>query len=203
MVVGVDPSGDMLEVARSLSPPSGATIEWREASAERLPLSDRSCDTVTCQLGLMLAADRAAAVREMHRVLHTHGRVAINVPGSMQPLFDIMGNGLAHHVDKALAGFVNAVFSMDDPSELDSLLHEGRFVDAAVETVTPTFRLGPPNEFLEGYINSTPLADAIADADQTQLELLHDEVVAAWQPFTDNGSLVVDQPIIVATAGVR
>lgn len=69
-VVGVDVNPAMLGVARSTpAPPGGASITWREANAEALPLPDASFDVVLCQLGLMFVADRSAALREMRRVL--------------------------------------------------------------------------------------------------------------------------------------
>ncbi|HLU68463.1 MAG TPA: methyltransferase domain-containing protein, partial [Kofleriaceae bacterium] len=61
-VTGLDCNPGMLAVARSL-PASGARIEWREGSAEALPLSDGSFDLVTCQMGLQFFSDRALALR--------------------------------------------------------------------------------------------------------------------------------------------
>jgi ubiquinone/menaquinone biosynthesis C-methylase UbiE len=200
---GIDSSAEMLDVARSLPAPPGARIEWHQAKAEGLPLADNCVDIVFCQLGLMLVGDRMAAVREMHRVLTPNGRIALNVPGTIPPPLAIMAQALARHVDRALSGFVGAVFSMHEPSEIQRLLHDGGFADVAVETVTRAFRLGPPEEFLWGYITSTPLCVAVADADPKKLEQVRDDVVAAWQPFSDDNSLTVDQPIIVATARAR
>ena len=81
-VVGVDLNPGMLKVARtvcSTGSHSGAPIQWEEASADKLPFSNESFDVAFCQLGLQFFPDRAAALREMRRVLVTGGRVALMV----------------------------------------------------------------------------------------------------------------------------
>ena len=65
-VVGVDLNPGMLSVARSVVPTG--SIQWQEASADKLPFPDGSFNVVYCQLGLQFFADRAAALREMRRV---------------------------------------------------------------------------------------------------------------------------------------
>src|SRR5688500_1839868 len=78
-VVGLDFNPGMLGVARSVTPPDLA-IEWQEASADVMPLPNEAFDVVLCQLALQFMPDKAAALREMRRVLAIDGRVAINVP---------------------------------------------------------------------------------------------------------------------------
>jgi ubiquinone/menaquinone biosynthesis C-methylase UbiE len=71
-MAGVDLNPGMLSVARSVAATNsqpGAPIQWHEASADKLPFPDGSFDIVYCQLGLQFFADRAAALREMRRVL--------------------------------------------------------------------------------------------------------------------------------------
>lgn len=199
-VVGVDLTPSMLDVARSIPAPPGASIEWREANAEALPLPDESFDLVLCQLGLMFVADRPAAMQEMRRVLSSGGRVAINVPGTITRVFEIMAEALGHHITPDLAGFVRAVCSLHDPSQLDGLLRGAGFHDVTVETTTKTLRLPPPADFLWQYIHATPMAALVAEADDDRREKLQSDVVAQWQDFVDHGSLVIDLPILTATA---
>jgi ubiquinone/menaquinone biosynthesis C-methylase UbiE len=63
--VGVDLNPGMLSVARS--------------TTDKLPFPGDSFDIVYCQLGLQFFADRTAALREMHRVPGTEGRLALMV----------------------------------------------------------------------------------------------------------------------------
>jgi ubiquinone/menaquinone biosynthesis C-methylase UbiE len=75
-VTGVDPSPQMLAVARRLAPP---TCTFIEVGGERLPLADGSADrVVSCLAFHHIPPDvRADAVREMHRVLRPGGRLLV------------------------------------------------------------------------------------------------------------------------------
>jgi ubiquinone/menaquinone biosynthesis C-methylase UbiE len=73
-VVGVDISSDMLSVARKVAP----EIEFREGSAEVLPLGDAErFDVVVCHQGLQFFRDKAAAAAQMRRVLKKGGKLAV------------------------------------------------------------------------------------------------------------------------------
>lgn len=198
-VVGVDPSADMLDVARTVQPAGGADVEWRTGGAESLPLPDASFDLAVNQLGLMLVEDRAAAVGEMARVLVPGGRAAVAVPGRMPGAFEAMGEVLGRVVDPTLAGFVAAVFSLHDPDELHQLL-AADLADAHVDVSTAPVDLGPPTEFLWGYVHSTPLRGALVGVGSDALLQIEDEVLRAWSPWTKRGRLVVPQPLLLATA---
>lgn len=199
-VVGTDPTPGMLAVAGSLPASPGTSIEWRQAPAESLPLPDESFDLVLCQLALMFVADRPAALREMRRVLSTGGRLAINVPGRMTRLFEIMDEALARHVSPELAQFVRSVFCLHDPAEIETLLADAGFHDINVEVTTKTLRLPPPADFLWQYVHATPMGAVVAGCEDDRWEKVEHDVVAQWQQFVEDGHLVLQQPIVVATA---
>src|SRR5262245_11922824 len=58
-VTGLDLNAGMLQVARSLLAPSGASVTWVEGSALAMPLLDASFDVVLCQQGFQFFPDRA------------------------------------------------------------------------------------------------------------------------------------------------
>src|SRR5688500_16775452 len=64
-VTGLDINEGMLAVAAQKAP----HIDWRQGQAEALPFEDGTFDAVVSQFGLMFFDDRAAAIREMRRVL--------------------------------------------------------------------------------------------------------------------------------------
>jgi ubiquinone/menaquinone biosynthesis C-methylase UbiE len=65
MVVGLDVNPDMIGMA--------------QAMAERQRLPNENFDLVFCQFGLMFFSNQHAALKEMHRVLKTGGRVVLGV----------------------------------------------------------------------------------------------------------------------------
>jgi SAM-dependent methyltransferase len=83
-IVGVDINAGMLKIAREKAP----EIEWRQASAEALPLDDESFDCAVSQFGLMYFENQQTALQEMMRVLRPGGILAVvvwdkleNIPG--------------------------------------------------------------------------------------------------------------------------
>ena len=74
-VVGVDISPNMLAVARRRLAARGLTqVILRKGRAEAIPADTGTFDVVLASLSLMYVIDRAAAAREMARVLRPHGR---------------------------------------------------------------------------------------------------------------------------------
>lgn len=199
-VVGADVAPDMIDVARSTPAPGGAEIEWREADAASLPFPDESFDVVLCQMGLQFFEDRAVALGEMRRVLAPGGRLALNTPGTIQRPFEIMDEALVRHISPDLAGFVRAVFSMNDPEEVRRLIRDAGFENVNAREATVTLHLPPPAEFLWQYINLTPMAGLVNPAPEESKAALEQEVVDGWQPLLeDDGSLIGEQPVVMAT----
>jgi ubiquinone/menaquinone biosynthesis C-methylase UbiE len=198
-VAGLDLNPGMLAVARAVTPPS-LSIEWHEANAEAMPLPDEAFDVVMCQMGLQFVPDKAAALREMRRVLAPGGRLAINVPGPTAPIFAIMDEALGRHIGPEAAGFVRVVFSLHDPDEIRNLINSTGFRDVDVQPGTKTLRLPPPEEFLWQYVQSSPLSMPVAQSDDESRAALERDVVAKWQKFVEHGTLVLEQGIVVATA---
>lgn len=196
-VTGLDLNPGMLEVARSVCPEE---IEWCEASAERIPLPDDGFDLATCQLSLQFFEDKPAALREIERVLRPKGRLALNVPGRAPEVFRVIGEALARHVQPELAGFVEAVFSMHDPEAVRGLIEDAGFDEVSVRAYTMTLRFDDPVAFLWGYVHSTPLANAVAQADDAARSGVEDDVIAGWRPLIEDGTLVLDQELVLATA---
>lgn len=199
-VVGTDVAPDMIEVARSTPAPGGAEIEWREADAASLPFPDEAFDIVLCQMGLPFFEDKVAALREMRRVLAPGGRLALNTPGTIQRPFEIMDEALVRHISPDLGGFVRAVFSLNDPEEVRRLIRDAGFENVSVRETTTTLHLPPPGEFLWQYINLTPMGAIVDPAPEEAKAALEQEVGDGWQPLLeDDGSLIGDQPMVVAT----
>jgi len=198
-VAGLDINPGMLAVARATTP-AGTEIDWREGDAESMPFPEVSFDVVLCQMGLQFVPDRNAALNEMRRVLEPGGRLILNLPGPTPRLFVILGEALARHVDGAAAGFVNQVFSLHDSAEIRDLLREAGFQDASVRAETRSLSLPAPADFLWQYVNSTPLAGAVAPLDDERRAALENDVVVQWQEFVKDGALQLQVRVVVAEA---
>jgi len=79
-VVAIDPSSHMLELAveaaRGRSPALASRLRTVIASADRMPLADRSIDVATSSFVIQLVPNRRRALREVLRVLRPGGRFA-------------------------------------------------------------------------------------------------------------------------------
>jgi ubiquinone/menaquinone biosynthesis C-methylase UbiE len=82
-VLGVDISSDMMRVAQERVTGRGLTnVSLREGRAEALPAEDGAFDVVLASLSLMYVLDRAAAARELARVLRPQGQFGGRVGGA-------------------------------------------------------------------------------------------------------------------------
>jgi ubiquinone/menaquinone biosynthesis C-methylase UbiE len=199
-VAGLDPNPAMLAVARA-STRSDVSIDWHEAPAENLPFPDESFDAVLCGMGLQFFSDREAGLREFHRVLVPGGRLVANVPGPTPPPLEIMADSLARHIGPESASFVHAVFSLHDPDDLRNLATEAGFEDVDVRSAVTPLALPPPAEFLWQYVWSTPLAAAVAQADEERRAALENEFTEKCQAFAPTGTLTggVNMTTLLAT----
>lgn len=197
-VAALDVNAGMLAVARSLRASARPPISWYEAPAESMPLPDEAFDVVFCQLGLQFMEDKAAAVREMHRVTAAGGRVLVTVPTPSR-FFNVMDDAFARHIP-AGAGFVRMVFSLNDTATIDQLFRSAGFHDVTVRSHEKVLNLPSPREFLWQYIQSTPLSGLVAEADGDVLAALERDVVTGWQPWVRDGGMSCQQGVIVTTA---
>jgi len=73
-LLALEPDPNLLAMARH-APDSGMQVNFIEASAEAIPLDDRSVDTVVTTWTLCTIPGSAAALSEMRRVLKPQGRL--------------------------------------------------------------------------------------------------------------------------------
>ncbi len=198
-VAGLDVNPGMLGVARSATP-AGITIDWHEASAEEMPFADASFDVVLCQMGLQFMPDKHAALSEIKRVLVPGGRLIFNMPGPIPQLLTVMEDALARHVGTQAAGFVSQVFSLHDTTEIQDLLNDAGFQNISVQSDNKSLRLPAPEKFLWQYVHSTPLTAVVAQIDDEHRSALEHDIVSGWQEYVEDGALMLDLRMVVATA---
>src|SRR4051812_3685866 len=162
-VIGLDLSGPMLDAARAS--PEGAAVEWQEGSATKLPWPDAAFDVAFCQQGLQFFPDKIVALREMHRVLASSGRLALSVWGPIERSsgFTVLAGALAHHIGpEAGALMTTGPFSLSNGSELRELIAEAGFQDISIHPAVKTIRFPSTDEFVLRYAAGSALGTAIA-----------------------------------------
>ena len=196
-VSALDANGAMLAIARSI--PSANPIKWYETAAESVPLPDESFDVVFCGLSLQFFADKPAALREMHRVLKPGGRIYVStpVPNAFQDLFDA---AIARHVSEQAGAFMRAVFSLNDPREVESLLSGAGFSSINVREQRLTIELPSARDFMWQYISGTPLMAILSRAENAQTEALERDMEAAWAPWASGKGLRYEQSTLISSA---
>jgi SAM-dependent methyltransferase len=81
--VGIDMSQEMIDLARRnvakrIGGPPVENVEFHLSTIDKLPLADNSVDCVISNCVINLAPDKAAVMREVHRVLRPGGRLAVS-----------------------------------------------------------------------------------------------------------------------------
>ena len=147
-VAALDPNPRMLAVARSIDPPAGPPIDWRQGCADALPFPDASFDLVLCQHGLQFFPDRPAAMREMRRVLASRGRIGAVVWRSRehQSLWAAFDDVHERHFGSL--GGAEIIYSLGDADGFRKLFVDAGFADVTVDSVVRTVHFPSADEFV-------------------------------------------------------
>lgn len=182
-VVGVDIDPAMLVVARKAF--GAAKVDWREADAAALPLGDATFDVVICQEGLQYLPDRAAALREMHRVLVPRGRLAVGCwrPIEYSPGFLALAEALAAHVGPDAAAIAAAPFAFWDVGGLRAVILRAGFEIVSTFDAVRTLHFPSCEEFVRRYGTGSPLAEVLAGMSASALARLVTELEARLMPY--------------------
>lgn len=158
-VAALDMNPAMLGVARTRPAPLGATITWHEGNAMALPFQDGTFDLVLCQHGLPFFPDRAAALREMHRVLAPNGRTLVIVLQALakHPVFEALMESVARHLSLPLSAVITP-FALPDAKELASLFTASGFKNVDILSKSTTVRFPEPERFVPLAVTSSAAA---------------------------------------------
>lgn len=178
-VVGVDLNEAMLTVAHRVRP----DVEWRRGDAADLPFDDGTFDAAVCQMALMFFPDRAAALREMSRVVRAGGTVAVAVPARLeaQAAFEPFVAMAARHAGPEAVSLLSAYFVCGDLDDLAGLVESAGLRVVRAEVHTGTYRAPSVDAFVTTEVESTPLAERIGDDVYQRIRAGAHEVLA---PFT-------------------
>lgn len=190
-VTGLDINAGMLQVARTVVPPVGAPITWREGSVLALPFSDATFDVVLCQWGLEFFPDRAHGLQEMGLVLVPDGRLGLRVWRALdrQPFQTAVLAALDRHLFRGQDGPSRAAvlqpFSLADAEEVRALVADAGFRDIHVQIRTHPIRFASVEAYTVGFLSGIPIASEIAAMEETARTRMIQEIVAALHPFVN------------------
>ena len=202
-VVGLDLAAARLSVARSLPPPIGAIIEWREEDATNLSFSDAEFDLACCHQGLQFFPDRLAALREMFRVLVSGGRLILSVWRSIEhhPDAVAMAEALHRNIGAEAAAFRDIIFSLGEAEAIEVLLRDAGFRDIVIRPMVKTLRFPSVEAFTVRYISAVePLARMVSEVDDNARTALLEDMSAALRPYVDPDGLAIPTASHVVTA---
>ncbi len=202
-VVALDISPDMLAVARALPEPAGAAIEWQEGNAVSLP--DGPFDLVLCQQGLQFFSDRAAAAREMRRVLRPGGRATVSVWQGLQyhALYQALIEAEARYLGTSIEE-VASPFTFGDADALRTLLTEAGFLRTEIVPESRPVRFPSPERFVTLTLLAAaafiPESEMDAEARSRLVKTVSREINGTLQKYVDGDSVSFPMHAHIAVA---
>ena len=195
-VVGLDPNGEMLAVARR----KAGGVEWREGRAEALPFPDAGFDRVVSQFGLMFFEDRTAALREMMRVAAPGGRVVVAVCDAIDhsPGYAVLAELLHRLFGGEVAEAFRAPFALGDRARLLGLCVEAGLAEATVTRHDGLVRFASIDALVSTERACAWTLGGLLDA--TQFERLRDAAGESLRPFVADREVSFGMPALVISA---
>ena len=203
-VTAIDPSANMLTVARRAAERAGVNIEWHEGRAEALPFADERFDLVLSQFALMFFDDRPRALAEVHRVLGRGGRLSLNVWQGIDrhPFYRTLDRLIER---KLGVGALQSIFALGEPALLQGLLSDAGFQRIEIEPVSITSRFPHPAMFLAGEIEvdtaAIPAMQGLTVAERAAMvAAISEEMQAPLREVTRGDHVVIEFHANVARA---
>ena len=155
-VLGIDVAEPLLELARARAARDGlANVEFRYGDATSTGLPDGGFDAVVCVFGVFFAADMAAFVAEMWRLIRPGGLLAITTwgPGLFEPANSVFWEGV-RIVKPSLFKAFNPWDKITTSAALQDLFSRGGVEHSAAVAVTGQHDLDHPDQFWDIVLGS-------------------------------------------------
>ena len=187
-IVGVDLNPGMLEVARANTPKTNIPVDWQQGDLCALPFPDGGFDVVLCQQSLQFIPDKAAALREMRRVLAGGGRLIFTV-WVESPYHTALADALTRHVSAKAAKGCLSPYALHDARTVRKLVSDAGFPKIEMKTLEVMIRVSPSSadSLFETIAARSPFAREISEVRAT----LNQEVTAALRAYRDGNDFVI------------
>jgi ubiquinone/menaquinone biosynthesis C-methylase UbiE len=200
-VVGMDVADAMISLARRLHP----QLDFREGSAEALPLPGESFDAVVGNFVMLHLGRPEQAAGEFVRVLAPGGRLALTVwdlPERARFLgvfLDAVAEAGASPPEEIPVG--PPFFRFSDDDEFLRLLHDQGLEEARVNTLSFVHRASSPDELWRGLLGGTVRTSALilqqTDEMRGRIRTAFDRIV---EPYTVHDHLELPVSVKLASA---
>ena len=188
-IVGVDLNETMINVARENQPESNHNIEWYAADVCKIPCEDDCFDFGFIQQGLQFFPNKAASLKEVHRVLRSDGQLVLTCWREVSPFNGALADALERHIGETAATKARAPFSFRDGNVITKLLHDAGFEIVLHEAVILERRF----DDLYSQIMALPIEADLRQAGETIVETVVTEVSAELSQYDRDGILCVPQ----------
>ena len=205
-IAALDLNEGMLRVAGRCAGSEGATaIEWYHSDVARMPFSSGEFDTVLCQQGLQFFPDKAAALREMKRVLAPEGTLALSVWGraGMCPHVMAICEVFSEYFGEDSTTIFKVASSLSNPEVLQHLVQDAGFSRIRIRSEVRIARHPSLANLLPAYFSALPVAAQIAalpEEERTRMFRCIETRLAGWRE-NDGLAAPVENCILTAVNG--
>jgi ubiquinone/menaquinone biosynthesis C-methylase UbiE len=164
-LVATDLSEQMLAIAQQQVSPD-ERLAWQPVDAMTLPFDEGSFDVIAIQFGIMFFPDKAAALREIRRVLKPGGTLLFNAWDSMErnQVALIAHQTLARVYQTHPPAFLQTPYGFFDTAAIEALVRDAGFRDIRIATVAHDGHSPAARDAARGFVTGTPVAAQIAQS---------------------------------------
>jgi SAM-dependent methyltransferase len=155
---------------------------------------------VLCQQGFQFFPDKPVAMREMHRVLARSGRLALSVWKDTGVYNGAVGEALARLVGDDTAARFCASRNVPGRETLERFAAAAGFAEVSVRVSRMHIHLPRLDRFVLDHLAGTPVAAALAAADDAARRNIGASVTHALQSYADGDGVTYPEEIHVLTA---
>lgn len=157
-------------------------VTWRQADVMELPYADETFDVVVCQFSCMFFPDRAAAYREIHRVLRPGGTFLFSIWNGIEhnEFADVVTNALcALYPDDPPLFLARTPHGHGIPAEIEGDVKSAGFNRCSLTQRDDVSLAAGPEVPAIAYVQGTPLRNEIEARDSGGLERATEAATAA------------------------
>lgn len=202
-IAAVDLNEEMLRVARRCADQEGATaIEWYHSDVSCMPFSSGEFDTVLCQQGLQFFPDKAAALREMKRVLAPQGTLALSVWGRPEkcPHVIVICDVFTEYFGEDSTMMFRVASSLSNHRVLQNLVQDAGFSNIRIRSGIKIARHPSLADLLPAYFSAFPIAAQIAAMPEEERTLMFRCIETKLTAWRENDGLAVPTESCILTA---